>query len=114
LAALFDADESMSTKSARRGRCILDSMSAPLNPVDQIEQAEQAQDLLTVEQAARHLRLSVSSIRSYIRQGRLKAFRIAGLHKVLIARKDLMGLLEPTNSGEAVSARGVYAREGMS
>ena len=54
-------------------------------------------DLLTVEQAANYLQLSTSSIRSYIRQGKLKAFRIAGLRKVLIPREELLTLLEPTN-----------------
>ena len=57
-------------------------------------------DLLTVEQAAGYLQLSTSSIRSYIRQGRLRAFRIAGLRKVLIPRAELLTLLEPTNFGE--------------
>ena len=52
-------------------------------------------DLLTVEQAASYLQLSTSSIRSYIRSGKLKAFRIAGRRKVLIQRGDLMALLEP-------------------
>ena len=52
-------------------------------------------DLLTVEQAASYLQLSTSSIRSYIRGGNLKAFRIAGRRKVLILRADLMSLLEP-------------------
>ena len=52
-------------------------------------------DLLTVEQAAGYLQLSQSSIRSYIRGGNLKAFRIAGRRKVLILRADLMSLLEP-------------------
>lgn len=55
-------------------------------------------DLLTVEQAAEHLKLSQSSIRSYIREGKLKAFRIAGLRKVLIPRAELLLLLEPVNS----------------
>jgi excisionase family DNA binding protein len=54
--------------------------------------------LLTVEQAAQYLQLSPSSIRSYIRQGKLKAFRVAGLRKVLIARAELLALLEPTTS----------------
>ena len=54
--------------------------------------------LLTVEQAAQYLQLSASSIRSYIRQGKLKAFRVAGLRKVLIARAELLTLLEPTHS----------------
>ena len=52
-------------------------------------------DLLTVEQAASYLQLSTSSIRSYIRGGNLKAFRVAGLRKVLIQRADLMALLKP-------------------
>ncbi len=55
-------------------------------------------ELLTVEQAAHYLQLSPSSIRSYIGQGRLKAFRVAGLRKVLIPRAALLSLLEPTHS----------------
>ncbi len=55
----------------------------------------ESRDLLTVEQAAQYLQVSQSSIRSYIRQGRLQAFRIAGKRKVLIARSAIMGLLEP-------------------
>ena len=55
----------------------------------------ESRDLLTVEQAAQYLQVSQSSIRSYIRQGRLQAFRIAGKRTVLIARSALMGLLEP-------------------
>lgn len=55
----------------------------------------ESRDLLTVEQAAEYLQVSQSSIRSYIRQGRLSAFRIAGKRKVLIARAALLDLLEP-------------------
>lgn len=55
----------------------------------------ESRDLLTVEQAANYLQLSQSSIRSYIRQGKLKAFRIAGKRKVLIPRDELLKLLEP-------------------
>lgn len=58
-------------------------------------------DLLTVVQAAEYLQLSTSSIRSYIRQGKLKAFRIAGLRKVLIPRAELLSLLEPTNFSDS-------------
>lgn len=58
-------------------------------------------DLLTVEQAASYLQLSTSSIRSYIRGGNLKAFRIAGRRKVLIQRADLMALLEPARPTES-------------
>lgn len=57
-----------------------------------------SRDLLTVEQAAQYLQLSQSSIRSYIRQGKLSAFRIAGLRKVLIPRQALLGLLEPARA----------------
>ena len=55
----------------------------------------EARDLLTVEQAAQYLQVSQSSIRSYIRQGRLNAYRIAGKRKVLIPKSALLGLLEP-------------------
>ena len=54
----------------------------------------EARDLLTVEQAAQYLQVSQSSIRSYIRQGRLQAFRIAGKRKVLIPKTALLALLE--------------------
>ena len=57
-------------------------------------------EYLTVEQAASYLQLSTSSIRSYIRGGNLKAFRIAGKRKVLIQRADLMALLEPARPAE--------------
>ncbi len=56
---------------------------------------------MTVEQAASYLQLSTSSIRSYIRSGNLKAFRIAGKRKVLIQRSDLLALLEPTRPTES-------------
>lgn len=56
---------------------------------------QDARELLTVEQAADYLQVSQSSIRSYIRQGMLKAFRIAGKRKVLIPRTELVKLLEP-------------------
>jgi excisionase family DNA binding protein len=55
----------------------------------------ESRDLLTVEQAAKYLQLSQSSIRSYIRQGKLKAFRVAGKRKVLIPHNELLKLLEP-------------------
>ena len=60
----------------------------------------EARDLLTVEQAAHFLQVSQSSIRSYIRQGRLEAFRIAGKRKVLIKRAALLALLEPARPEE--------------
>ena len=56
---------------------------------------QESRELLTVEQAAQYLQISQSSIRSYIRQGVLKAFRIAGKRKVLIPKAELLLLLEP-------------------
>ncbi len=79
-------------------RCIADiipDMETP-NPEDLDPARVSRQDLLTVEQAAAHLQLSQSSIRSYMRQGKLRAFRVAGLRKVLIPRAELLKLLEPT------------------
>ena len=58
----------------------------------------ESRDLMTVEQAAQYLQLSQSSIRSYIRQGKLNAFRIAGKRKVLIPRTELLKLLEPARA----------------
>ena len=52
-------------------------------------------DFLTVDQAADYLQVSPSSIRSYIRSGSLQAFRVAGKRKILIARSELLKLLEP-------------------
>ncbi len=68
---------------------------SPANSTAPVPTLLSAHDLLTVEQAAQYLQLSPSSIRSYIRQGRLSAFRVAGRRKVLIARADVLRLLEP-------------------
>ena len=65
---------------------------------NQIRMESESRDLLTVEQAAAYLQLSQSSIRSYIRQGKLNAFRIAGKRKVLIPRTELLKLLEPARA----------------
>ncbi|CCW34384.1 DNA-binding protein, excisionase family [Chthonomonas calidirosea] len=66
-------------------------------------------ELYTVAQAADYLQLTCASIRSYIRQGKIKAFRVAGGRKILIPREELLGLLEPvvwnarlTRSGKAI------------
>ncbi len=63
-----------------------------------------SRDLLTVEQVAALLQMSQSSIRSYIRQGKLSAFRIAGKRKVLIARPALLALLEPARTDQHEAA----------
>lgn len=59
---------------------------------------QDSREFLTVEQAAEYLHVSQSSIRSYIRQGALEAYRIAGKRKVLIPRSALLSLLEPARS----------------
>ncbi len=64
----------------------------------------ESRELLTVEQAAQYLQVSQSSIRSYIRQGRLQAFRIAGKRKVLIPRAALLALLEPARPEDVEAA----------
>ncbi len=66
----------------------------------EMTEADAARGLLTVEQAASYLHMSTSSIRSYIRQGALKAFRIAGKRKVLIPRAELLTLLQPAQATE--------------
>lgn len=55
-------------------------------------------DLFTIEQAAKYLKVSQSSIRSYIRQGKMNAFRVAGKRKVLIPRTELLRLLVPART----------------
>ena len=52
-------------------------------------------DLFTIEQAAQYLKVRQSSIRSYIRQGKMNAYRVAGKRKVLIPKPELLRLLEP-------------------
>ncbi len=52
-------------------------------------------DLLTIEQAANYLHLSPVTIRSYIREGKLRAFRVAGLRKVLITRAKCLHCWNP-------------------
>jgi excisionase family DNA binding protein len=73
---------------------------------------QDSRDLLTVEQAANYLQISQSSIRSYIRQGMLKAFRIAGKRKVLIPRTELLALLEPARATAVVNTQGGDKVEG--
>jgi len=51
--------------------------------------------LFTIQQAAQYLQVSQSSIRSYIRQGKMNAYRVAGKRKVLIPKGELLRLLVP-------------------
>jgi excisionase family DNA binding protein len=76
----------------------------PHGPEENMENG--SRDLYTVAQAADYLQVSQSSIRSYIRQGMLKAYRIAGKRKVLIPREELLGLLAPARSDPQPPAEG--------
>lgn len=78
---------------------------------DHTRMDSESRDLLTVEQAAQYLQLSQSSIRSYIRQGKLNAFRIAGKRKVLIPRTELLKLLEPARAHEVETLLGKDAED---
>jgi excisionase family DNA binding protein len=62
-------------------------------------------DLFTIEQAAQYLKVSQSSIRSYIRQGKMDAYRVAGKRKVLIPRAELMRLLVPARPVNSIAGK---------
>ncbi|HID85803.1 MAG TPA: DNA-binding protein [Anaerolineae bacterium] len=57
-------------------------------------------ELLSVREAADFLGLSVSTIRRYIRDGRLPAYRVAGERLLRIKRSDLEALLDPVFEGK--------------
>ena len=52
----------------------------------------------TVKETAALLKLSERSIRRYIRQGKLKAYRVAGERELRIKGQDLLQLLEPVEN----------------
>jgi excisionase family DNA binding protein len=54
-----------------------------------------AGDLLTLEEAAQSLQLSVSAIRSYVRQGKLTGHKVVGSRKVWVLQSEVMALLKP-------------------
>ena len=54
-------------------------------------------DYLTPEEAAEALGVHVKTMRAYIRNGRLPAFRLAGERAIRILRTDLDKVLEPLN-----------------
>ncbi len=52
----------------------------------------------TVKETAALLKLSERSIRRYIHQGKLRAYRVAGTRELRIMGRDLLQLLEPVNN----------------
>jgi len=51
--------------------------------------------LLSPDEAADLLGVHTQTVRGYIRDGKLKAHRVAGERAIRIRRKDLLALLEP-------------------
>lgn len=65
---------------------------------------EQGQkELFSVQEAANFLGLSVSTIRRYIYDRRLPAYRVANERLLRIRRDDLEALLDPVFEQEGVS-----------
>jgi excisionase family DNA binding protein len=54
----------------------------------------------TVQETADLLKLSERSIRRYIAQGKLKAYRVAGERKLRIKGQDILQLLEPVDPSD--------------
>ena len=71
----------------------------------------EALEVLTAKQAKDFLQISDSTLRRYIRKGKLKAYRLAGERDLRFKREDLMALLEPAN-GLAETERGLARQLG--
>ena len=56
-------------------------------------------DILTLEEAARALRVSTSTVRRRIRCGDLPAYRMGG-RRLWVRRADLASLMAPTHTGD--------------
>lgn len=59
-----------------------------------------ARELFTVDQAAEFLGVHHQTLRGYIKNGKLQAYRLAGEKVLRIKRDDLMALLEPVAVGD--------------
>ncbi len=59
------------------------------------------QSLLSPDAAAAVLGIHTQTLRGYIKNGKLPAYRLAGERAIRIRRDDLMSLLEPLNPEEA-------------
>ena len=74
--------------------------SEALSPV--VASATSPRELLTVDQAAEFLGVHHQTLRGYIKNGKLPAYRLAGEKVLRIKREDLMALLEPVAVGDSV------------
>jgi len=57
-------------------------------------------ELFTVQEAAEYLAVSGATIRRYISDGRLPAYRLGNERLIRIKRQDLERLLSPINAGD--------------
>ena len=77
--------------------------SGRLRPVEENRSAraesggKPERDYLTPEEAAEALGIHVQTMRAYIRNGRVPAFRVAGERAIRVLRGDLGKVLEPLN-----------------
>ena len=85
-------------------RCASPSNDGNLHQVDRADKnrlrqeaikGQTRKELFSVQEAAEFLGLSVSTVRRYIRDGRLPAYRVAGERLLRIRRDDLEALLRP-------------------
>lgn len=58
-------------------------------------------EILDVEDAARYLGVHPQTVRNYVRDGRLPAYRLAGQRYIRVLRKDLLALLERVPTDES-------------
>ena len=58
-------------------------------------------ELLSVQETAQHLGVSESTVRRYISDGRLPAYRLGDERLIRIKREDLQGLLSPIEIDDA-------------
>jgi excisionase family DNA binding protein len=78
---------------------------APTSATDSSTSATRGDDLLSPEQAAAELGVHIQTLRSYIRRGKLAAYRLAGERVIRIRRDDLAALLaQPVEPGNAPTA----------
>lgn len=60
----------------------------------------QTPELLTLEEAAQLLRRGKSTIRLYVKRGRITGYQVAGSGPLLFRREDLLGVLTPVPVAE--------------
>lgn len=63
--------------------------------------AGESPEVLTAKQAKDFLQISDSTLRRYIRKGKLRAYRLAGERDLRFRKEDLLALLEPANGLQA-------------